>query len=363
MSLRVLHVAESFSAGVATAIEGYIDHSPTHLSHVVYGFRRPGIQVAERFDSFTLHDLPGDKVGLARAIRTAIRDEEPDVVHLHSSWAGILGRLAMPRGVPVVFTPHCFSFERLDISMPTRSTFRVAEVMLASRTDVFATCSHHEMAAAGQFPTFGAQPDVIHLPYVLPHRASAQMHALREDRETAPVSDPVIVGSGRLGSQKGSDFFVEVVRESAKHRSLRGVRWRWVGGGDDELADELTAAGVSVTGWIDRSDVLDRLSTSDVYLHTAAWEGFPLTVLEAAAMGLPVIAREIAALRQAEGLLLGQRPEDVADHLELVVKAIREGVPPPGDALDLEVEPDEYAELLGRIYQLAVSRQASRRSE
>ena len=44
------------------------------------------------------------------------------------------------------------------------------------------------------------------------------------------------------------------------------------------------------------------------------------------------------AQRQAEGLLLGQRPEDVADHLVLVVKSLREGVTPPGDALDLEVD-------------------------
>ncbi|MDH4168463.1 MAG: glycosyltransferase [Acidimicrobiia bacterium] len=363
MTLRVLHVAESFSAGVATAIEGYIDHSPDHLSHVVYGFRRPGIQVAERFDTFTLHDLPGDKVPLARAIRTAVHEEQPDVVHLHSSWAGILGRVSMPRGFPVVFTPHCFAFERRDISAPTRSAFRVAETVLASRTDVFATCSHHEMAAAGRFPTVGGSPEVIHLPYVLPHRASAQMGALRDRRPSGPVAEPVIVGSGRLGSQKGSDFFVEVVRESAKHPSLRGVRWRWVGGGDEALARELTEAGVSVTGWIDRSDVLDRLAASDVYLHTAAWEGFPLTVLEAAAMGLPVIAREIAPLRQAEGLLLGERPEDVADHLELVVKALRAGLAPPGDVLDLTVDSDEYAELLGRIYQLAVSRRATRRAE
>ncbi|MDH3706698.1 MAG: glycosyltransferase, partial [Acidimicrobiia bacterium] len=241
---------------------------------------------------------------------------------------------------------------------PTRSTFRVAERVLASRTDVFATCSHHEMAAAAKFRTFGQAPDILHLPYVLPHRVSRQMDELRHRRPDGARREPVIAGSGRLGSQKGSDFFVEVVRESAKHPSLKGVGWRWVGGGDEELAAELTASGVHVTGWLDRSAVLDQLSTSDVYLHTAAWEGFPLTVLEAAHMGLPVIAREIDALRQAEGLLLGSRPEDVADQLELVVKALREGVAPPGDALELEVDPDVYADLLGRIYQLAVRRRA-----
>lgn len=362
MTLRVLHVAESFSAGVATAIEGYIDHSPTHLDHVVYGFRRPGIQVSDRFDSFVLHDLPGEKVALARAIRAAIRDEEPDVVHLHSSWAGILGRLAMPRTVPVVFTPHCFSFERLDISATTRSTFRVAEALLASRTDVFATCSHHEMAAAGGFFTLGSDPEVIHLPYALPHRVSAQMAELADRHRRGLITDPIIVGSGRLGSQKGSDFFVDVVREAQKHPSLRGVQWRWIGGGDEDLTAELEAAGVAVTGWVDRAEVLEELAGSDVYLHTAAWEGFPLTVLEAAEMGLPVIAREIPALRQAEGLLLGQRPEDVADQLELVVKALRAGVAPPGDAPDLAVPPTEYAELLGRIYALAVRRRTTRQA-
>src|SRR5690242_4290391 len=51
-----------------------------------------------------------------RALRRLVRDRRPDVVHLHSSFAGGMGSLAVGRRTPTVYTPHGYSFLRTDVS-------------------------------------------------------------------------------------------------------------------------------------------------------------------------------------------------------------------------------------------------------
>jgi glycosyltransferase involved in cell wall biosynthesis len=62
----------------------------------------------------------------------------------------------------------------------------------------------------------------------------------------------------------------------------------------------LKAVGVEVTGWkTTREEVFGALATGHVFLHTAAWEGRGLSILEAEAIGLPVVARRVPALMGA----------------------------------------------------------------
>ncbi len=71
-----------------------------------------------------------------------------------------------------------------------------------------------------------------------------------------------------------------------------------------------------VTGWKPRPAVAAELAAAHAYVHTAAWEGNPVAVLEAAAMGLPVVARDIRSLRHA-GL-----PQLVSDPAELARRVV-----------------------------------------
>ena len=67
-----------------------------------------------------------------------------------------------------------------------------------------------------------------------------------------------------------------------------------------------------VTGWLSRDDALRALASAHVYLHTAAWEGMPVTVLEAAAVGMPVIVRSVASTSELRIGLLVETPEEAA---------------------------------------------------
>jgi glycosyltransferase involved in cell wall biosynthesis len=57
----------------------------------------------------------------------------------------------------------------------------------------------------------------------------------------------------------------------------------------DDLTNDLEKSGVEVTGWLPKESGLSVLAGASVYLHTARWEGFPVSLLEAVAIGVPVV--------------------------------------------------------------------------
>jgi glycosyltransferase involved in cell wall biosynthesis len=119
------------------------------------------------------------------------------------------------------------------------------------------------------------------------------------------------VGGGRIGPQKDADYFLDcadLLLDSGIDCELV-----WIGGGADEDEQKLRNARIRVTGWLDRREVLAELVNADVYLHTAAWEGFPVAILEAASLGLPVVARSIPAFEGVALPLLLEKPTDVVE--------------------------------------------------
>ena len=85
--------------------------------------------------------------GLLQFVRDAnhmIASLAPDVVHLHSSKAGFLGRFLQLGKARLVYTPHCYAFEREDISELARQLYKALEKVKLSKIDVVAGCSQRE---------------------------------------------------------------------------------------------------------------------------------------------------------------------------------------------------------------------------
>lgn len=78
------------------------------------------------------------------------------------------------------------------------------------------------------------------------------------------------------------------------------------------MARELAENGIQVTGWLPRAQLLTELAGSDVYLHSAAWEGFPLAVLEADALRIATVLRDIPAFEDSDLPLRISSPEELA---------------------------------------------------
>jgi glycosyltransferase involved in cell wall biosynthesis len=96
----------------------------------------------------------------------------------------------------------------------------------------------------------------------------------------------------------------------------------WIGGGSTTQGgvQALERAGIPMTGWIPRDDAIARLSDSRAYLHWTAWDGQPLSVLEAMARDVVVIASDIPPNREilGENQVFGS-VETAIDHLRRVL--------------------------------------------
>jgi glycosyltransferase involved in cell wall biosynthesis len=298
--LRVLHVVQKFSSGVGSAIAQYTRSLPEVDHHLLSGTPVDGEgDLAEQADFTSTHRMTGGHPARVRKVREVVRELRPDVVHAHSSHGGGYARLAVPCSRwPVVYTPHCYSFERRDVTAPTRAAFWLVEAVLALNTSAYGACSERELRLSG-WPHRHA-PGVL-VPNIAPERRPRA--ARRAGRA------PLLAGGGRLSPQKDPAFFLACVRRlRAVHPDLEAV---WLGDGDPPERATLEEGGVTVTGWLPRAKALDQLAAAGLYLHSARWEGFPLMVAEAAAAGVPTLVRRLPTFRAVPAELTLACDEDL----------------------------------------------------
>ena len=295
--MRVLHVTEALGGGVQSAIANYVDGLP-EVEHALFSRAREG-QATYTWSRRVAHeDYVGGLPGFFRRLVRKVREERPDVVHLHSSFAGA-ARAVLPRGTAVVYSPHCYAMERRDLPPVARATYRAVEFALARRTHAVVAVSPREAEISRSLSSRVATAIALNpAPFEPPARGAR------------PVpSDPAeVVMVGRISRQKDPGLFAAVARASP------GVPWRfvWIGDGDPAARDDLARAGVEVTGWTDPAHAARRVAAARLYLHSAAWEGGPLSTVEAATLGTPVLARDIPSMRSLGYALAGERPDQLA---------------------------------------------------
>ena len=290
--LRVLHVTECFGAGVGRAVRLRAQALPGAEHHLLWtGEETP---VASQWASAVM--LPQSSLSRIRATRLRTRRLSPDIVHAHSSWAGVYTR-ARRLGRPVVYEPHCFKFDDPSLRPSVSAALRLAERLLMARTAAIGVLSPHEHAVVGAMSPRLPVVEVPNVPTVPVGQPGTRPDRIRR-----------LAMVGRVAPQKDPVFFARVVGEI--RRAGVDLEAVWIGDGDGDLRRLLAESGIRVTGWLGPSEV-ERLLRGAVYVHSARYEGFPLSLLDAAACRAPIVARRIAAVEHT-GLLMSDTPSGAA---------------------------------------------------
>jgi len=231
------------------------------------------------------------------SLRAALRSFAPDVVHTHSSKAGILGRLAARvEGVPsIVHTVHGFGFTPLQ-KAPLRVAFKTTERVLARCTDHFVTVSESDRRRGVEMGLFAAERvTVIRAGIDLEKfRVAGGGSAVRQ-RLGIPEDVPLVTQIGNFKPQKAPLDFVRM--SAAVHAKCAEAFFVMVGDGPllgaaEELARTLGISDHMVfCGWWD--DVPGLLAATTVSVLTSRHEGLPCSVVESLAAGVPVVATAV----------------------------------------------------------------------
>jgi Glycosyl transferase 4-like domain len=202
-SLKVLHVVEALGSGIATALEDYIRSTPGH-AHTVLGYRRPGAQTGDRLERLAtrLLLLPKGRLAQIRTARRWVRELRPDVIHAHSTYAGLYVRLFVRApAATLVYTPHAYPFERRDIPAALRGVYWLIEALLSLRGGCVAAVGPHEAELAERLP--GKQV-VVQLPNVVRSVRPAPPASVQVGRPRASCGSPCWDGSHRRRARTSS---------------------------------------------------------------------------------------------------------------------------------------------------------------
>jgi glycosyltransferase involved in cell wall biosynthesis len=228
-----------------------------------------------------------DLAGLLELYRL-LRRERPDILHASSSKAGVLGRLAgFLAGVPIrIFTVHGWAFAAY--SGTTGRLYRWADRFVRPLTTTTICVSERELEAGLTAGTCSADRTVV-IPNAVDVAGAPRWQPADRER-------PLFLTVGRLRAPKD---FPTLVRALGKlpPDSFEALI---VGEGPDrpQLEQEIEVLGlderVRLAG--ERHDVPELLAAADVFVLSSNSEGMPVSVLEAMAAGLPVVASRVGGV-------------------------------------------------------------------
>lgn len=299
--LRVLHVAQPTDAGVAAYVRALCADQRARAWRVAVASPHAGrlrLDLAESGVPWLRWEAdrsPGPatvpELARLRRLLTAVR---PDVLHLHSSKAGLAGRLAARGSLPTLFQPHGWSWLAVSGRL-ARAT--LAWERIAGRWTTSYVCVGPGEAEQGRRHRLTGRFTVIRTGVDLGRFAAVPADARAAARHQLGLDPgaPLAVCVGRVTRQKGQDTLLAAwpaVRAACPDAQLAVV-------GSGDLLPALRASaptGVRFTGTVE--DARPWYAASDVVVLPSRWEGVPLTLLEALAMGRSVVASAIPGIAE-----------------------------------------------------------------
>jgi glycosyltransferase involved in cell wall biosynthesis len=301
MSPVVLHVSQPVTAGVAVVVtqlvadqvergwdvhvacpEGWLADRAAALGAVVHHWaagRSPG---------------PG-VLGETRRLAAVVDAVAPDVVHLHSSKAGLAGRLAVRGRIPTVFQPHMWSFQASSGPVGAAS---LAWERAGARWTHRLLCVGADELAAGR--AAGVRCEAVVVPNGVDTAALRPADRAAARRAHGLPAAPTVVCVGRLAEQKGQDLLLTAW--PAVLAAVPDARLVLVGDGPMEARWRAAHPDAPSVRWAGPTDdPASWYAAADVVALPSRSEGMALVPLEAMSCARSVVAFDVGGVRESLG--------------------------------------------------------------
>ena len=273
---KILYFVEAFGGGIFTYLVNLTNELCDEYDiYIAYGLRKQTPKNLKKYFDKRIHlikvqnyqrsiSLLRDTKALLEMKRIANK-VKPDIIHLNSSKAGILGRfLFRNSNVPVFYTPHGYSFLMADISNQKKAFYKLLEKAFAFKNIETIACSKGEYEITKELTSNATYVDNgINL---------KEFDGIKLNHQT-DMNHLKIATLGRISLQKNPALFNKIAF------AFPNLEFLWIGDGD--LKNKLTAPNITVTGWVDNRTALQYMADIDIFLLPSLWEGLPMALLEA----------------------------------------------------------------------------------
>jgi glycosyltransferase involved in cell wall biosynthesis len=309
---KIMHVTDAFNGGVFEVILELTKLYPNHEYTILYRSHDWDPKSNEgKFDSSNIKMIKWEKSLFSKYIQLLklIITEKPDLIHLHSTLAGLVGRLMPGASGFSIYSPHAFAFQKLDIPKMARSCIFVLEKNLQKRTKANVAFWPIEMSL---FKELNGKAETIFAPVMIEKYRQNARGDLKGAIQKLEFSTLHMISIGRLAPQKDPGFFLEVVNEL---KNVIPVFPIWYGDGTQFPETELLKSGIQKRGWMEQDEIFRELQGKRVVaVLTSRWESGPITLFEVLNAGIPVVCRSIDAIT-GYGLGDGDSPKELAQRI------------------------------------------------
>ncbi len=304
MKKKIMHIAQS-AGGVERYIKMFLantelsnydnilvcslDYKKEDYSDFLFGF--------EHVDMIRNINVISDFKAIIR-IRKLIKKYNPDVIYMHSSKAGALGRLAnLGINNLSVYNPHGWAFN-IDAGRLYKKIYAVIEKILSNFCDVIIAISDFEKESALSNNICKAEKIKVIYNGIDIDEYNKNNFIITREKLNIP-KDAYIIGTiGRLSKQKAPDTFIESAKRIKE--KIPNAYFMLVGDGEDyveimKLIDKYNMKNdILITGWVDNP--MEYLQIFDQAMLLSRWEGFGLVLAEYMIAKKPIIATNVDAI-------------------------------------------------------------------
>lgn len=324
---KILMVCEAFGGGVFTYVSQLCNDMCNDFDvYLAYSIRPQTPSNYRDFLDEKVHLIQIKSFGkglgnvfndlkIIKELRKIEKEVQPDIIHLHSSIAGGMGRLAYSgKHNTVVYTPHGYAHVLMGQGKKSKLYFTM-EKILGKRNAITLTCCESEDEEAKKFSKRTA--------YI---ETGVNLEDLSNSLDgIEPVKNQkfTVFTLGRACVQKQPDIFNKIAELVPKADFL------WIGNG--ELENKLTAPNIEVTGWKSRKEALAMAKGADAFILCSLGEAIAMSLIENMYIKKLVLVSNTmgnkSVIKNGINGYVCTRPEEYAHHIKEAMKQFPQELP------------------------------------
>lgn len=291
--MKVLHVGEYVNGGVATYLKTLINGLQQYKdidNYLVMSKYKSEQNWGNMQNKVTYYEYKRSIWNIFKAmifIYRFINKIQPDIIHVHSTWAGVFVRfplLFVRKKAKIIYQPHGWAF-LMDISNLKKHIYILIEKILSIPTDKIINISNYEQNKAIEY---SLNKDKM----VMIYNGVADRKNTGSTKITMDKDKINLLFVGRLDRQKGLDIFLKTYEKY----DFPNIHLYVIGTSVLDNTVPKNTLKTTYLGWIDNKEIDAYYQACDAVIMPSRWEGFGLVAIEAMRNSKAVIVSDRGAL-------------------------------------------------------------------